>query len=356
MQPDPRPAPPAAPAPADPASVPAALERLARGEDLDRATARALGDAMMEGATTPAQVGALLALWRAKGETVEELAGLVGSMRAHAVAVELPRPAVDTCGTGGDRSGSFNVSTAAALVVAGAGCAVAKHGNRAASSRAGSADVLEALGVRIELSPRGVAACVERAGIGFMLASAYHPAVRHVAAPRRELGIRTAFNLLGPLANPAGVRHQALGTVDADIARRLAAVLAELGHRHALVFTGPEGLDELGLAGPSLCLEVRDGRVVEGVVDPQALGLAPAPAAALRGGDAATNAAIIRRVLDGEAGPAADVVVLNAAAALVAADHVATLAEGVAAARASLAGGDARAALGRLVAVSQDSE
>ncbi len=327
-----------------------------RRQDLDRPTARALGDAMMDGSATPAQVGALLALWRAKGETVEELAGLVGSMRAHAVAVELPRPAVDTCGTGGDRSGSFNISTAAALVVAGAGCPVAKHGNRAASSRAGSADVLEALGVRIQLSPRGVAACVEAAGIGFMLAPAYHPAMRHVAAPRRELGIRTAFNLLGPLANPAGVRHQALGTVDADLTRRLAAVLAELGHHHALVFTGPEGLDELGLAGPSLCLEVRDGVVTEGVVDPQALGLAPAPAAALRGGDATANAATIRRVLEGEVGPAADVVLLNAAAALVAADHAPTLGEGLAMARASLAGGGAGQALERLVATSQAVE
>ncbi|HVA22205.1 MAG TPA: anthranilate phosphoribosyltransferase [Candidatus Micrarchaeia archaeon] len=332
--------------------VPAALARMVLGEDLDRETSRRVGDAMMDGTATAAQVGALLALWRVRGETVEELCGLALSMRSHALRVELPSDAVDTCGTGGDGLGTFNISTAAALVVAGAGCPVAKHGNRAVSSRAGSADVLEALGVRVALSPVGVAACVTAAGIGFMFAPAFHPAWRHVSGPRRELGIRSVFNLLGPLANPGGVRFQVVGTGDPRAARRMAQVLGELGTAHGLVVAGPDGLDELGLAGPSAVYEVRGGEVTERSVDPAQLGLAPAPTAALAGAGAEANAAIIRRVLDDEPGPARDVVCLNAAAALLAADRVPTLVEGLVAARASLAGGRARAALAKLVATS----
>ncbi len=339
---------------ADPTStlVPAALARLVAGEPLDRDTARRIGDAMMDGSATPSQVGALLALWRVRGESVDELCGLALSMRAHAVRVELPADAVDTCGTGGDGCNTFNISTAAALVVAGAGCPVAKHGNRAASSRAGSADVLEALGVQVALTPAGVAACVAAAGVGFLFAPAFHPAVRHVAVPRHELGIRTTFNLLGPLANPAGVRFQTVGTGDPAVAERMARVLAELGTVHALVFCGPGGLDELGLSGPSVVHEVRDGRVQLTTLDPLALGLAAAPVSALAGGSADENAAIIRRVLDGELGPAHDVVCLNAAAALYAADRVATLADGLEAARASIEAGRARRALEQLAAAS----
>ena len=203
----------------------------------------------MEGKASAAQVGALVAALRTKGETVDELSGMVKSMRAHATPVPLQVDAVDTCGTGGDGAGTFNISTAAALVAAGAGCPVAKHGNRAGVMRSGSADVLEALGVVISLSPQGVRRCVEEAGIGFLFAPDFHPALRHVAAVRRELGIRTVFNVLGPLANPARVRRQSLGVSNARLAPMMAEVLHRLGHVHALVFTGPDGVDELGVPG-----------------------------------------------------------------------------------------------------------
>ncbi|MHB8313984.1 MAG: anthranilate phosphoribosyltransferase [Candidatus Dormibacteria bacterium] len=328
------------------------LEDLLRGGDIGAASARRLGDLMMDGSLSAAQIGAVLALWRAKGETASELVGLVGSMLDHAVRVRLSVDAVDTCGTGGDRQGTFNISTVAALVVAGAGLPVAKHGNRAASSRCGSADVLEALGVVIDLDAEGVAICVQEAGMGFMFANAFHPAMRHVAAPRSELGIRTVFNVLGPLANPAHVPFQALGVSDPALAERMAQVLAGLGRRRALVFSGPEGLDELGLSGPSRCWEVSAGRVVETEIDPGSLGLAAAPSAALRGGDAAANAATVRRVLGGEPGPMADVVLLNSAAALVAGERAADLSEGLEMARESLRAGSAAAVLERLVAIS----
>jgi anthranilate phosphoribosyltransferase len=329
------------------------LEQLLGGGDLGSESSRRLGDAMMEGSLTPAQIGAVLALWRAKGETVAELVGLVGSMLDHGVKVQLAVDAVDTCGTGGDLCGTFNISTVAALVVAGAGLPVAKHGNRSASSRCGSADVLEKLGVVIDLPPAGVAACVAEAGMGFMFAPVYHPAIRHVAGPRSELGIRTVFNVLGPLANPAGVPYQALGVGDPVLAVKMAGVLAGLGRRRALVFSGPDGLDELGLSGPSLGWDVSPSGISEMEIDPARLGLAPAPVAALAGGDANTNAAIVLRVLQGEQGPRTDVVVLNAAAALVAGERASDLARGLEMARASLGSGAAAVTLDRLVAVSQ---
>lgn len=332
-----------------------ALETVAGGSSLDVDTARAVMDTVMEGGATPAQVGGLLAALRTKGESVDELTGMVMSMREHATPVHLEEGAVDTCGTGGDGSNTFNISTAAALVAAAAGCRVAKHGNRAASSRCGSADVLEELGVRVSLSPDGVRRCVDAAGIGFIFAPAFHPAMRHAAAVRRELGIRTVFNVLGPLANPARVRHQALGVAGNAPAAVMAAVLQRLGHRHALVFSGLGGLDELGLDGPTLALEVTEAGVAEVEIDPQALGLPPAPPGALAGGDAATNAAVIVSVLDGAAGPCRDVVLLNAAAAMVAADVAAGMAEGVERARSAIDSGAAAATLGRLVAASQAS-
>jgi anthranilate phosphoribosyltransferase len=295
----------------------------------------------------------LLAALRTKGETVEELAGMVESMRDHATRVELGVEAVDTCGTGGDASGTFNISTAAAFVVAGAGCPVAKHGNRAASSRCGSADVLEALGVAIALPPEGVRRCIEEAGIGFLFAPAFHPAMRHAAQARSELGIRTAFNVLGPLANPARVRHQSLGTGDAQLAAMMAGVLHRLGHRRAIVFVGPDGMDELGLAGPAHCHEVTPDGVRDFELRPDALGLAAAPLSALAGGDAAANADCIRRVLDGQPGPARDVVTLNAAAALVAAERVPNFEAGLQQAGAAIDDGAARRALDGLVRVSQ---
>src|SRR5438309_9151523 len=245
-----------------------ALERIVGGENLDIRPAQGVMDRIMDGAATPAQMGAILAALRLKGETDDELAGMVMSMRDHATRVELGVDAVDTCGTGGDGSGTFNISTAAALVVAGAGCPVAKHGNRAASSRCGSADVLEALGMTIALSPSAVRRCVECAGIGFLFAPAFHPAMRHAAPVRRELGVRTVFNVLGPLANPARVRHQALGVGAPDLAARMAGVLHRLGHRRAIVFAGPGGLDELGLAGPAHCYEVTPAGVRDFELDP----------------------------------------------------------------------------------------
>ncbi len=328
------------------------LEQMLSGSDLGTTLAERLGDALMEGALSSTQVGALLALWRAKGETIAELVGLVSSMMAHRVRVELGRDAVDTCGTGGDRRGTFNISTAAAIVVAGAGLPVAKHGNRAASSRCGSADVLEALGVTVALPPAGVVACVQEAGMGFMFAPTYHPSMRHVAAPRSELGIRTVFNILGPLANPANVPYQALGVASPILAERMAHVLCRLGRRRALVFCGPDGMDELGLDGPSLLWTVAGGEVVKTAVDPVALGLKPAPSAALAGGDAAINAATVRRILDGEKGPMRDVVLLNSAAALVAGERAASLEEGLEVARSSLDGKAALAVLERLIPVS----
>lgn len=336
------------PAPELQFDLPKLLEELVAGADIGFEAARELGDGMMEGALTDAQTGAVLALLRAKGETVAELGGLVASMRRHSVPVRLDREALDTCGTGGDRLGTFNISTVAALVVAGTGLAVAKHGNRAASSRCGSADVLEALGVAVDLPPDGVTACVAGAGMGFMFAPSYHPAIRHVGAPRRELGIRTVFNILGPLSNPAAVPFQALGVSDPGLAARMAAVLAELGQPGALVFAGPEGMDELGLSAPSLCWAVSPGSVREGVIDPRELGLAPSPVAALLGGDPATNASLALAVLRGEAGPRADVVALNAAAGLVAAGRAKGVGEGLDMARESISSGAALGVLERL--------
>jgi anthranilate phosphoribosyltransferase len=332
-----------------------ALHTVVSGADLDRATARCAMDTIMEGSATPAQIGALLAALRTKGETVDEICGMVDSMRAHATSVRLERDAVDTCGTGGDGSFTFNISTAAALVAAGAGAPVAKHGNRAASSRCGSADVLEALGVAISLPPAGVAACVDEAGMGFFFAPAYHPAMRHAGPVRSDLGIRTVFNVLGPLANPARVRRQALGVADPAMAPLMAGVLQRLGHERALVFSGAGGIDELGLQGPSRCFQVTPDGVTEDEIDPASLGFAPATTADLRGGDAGENAARVRAVLDGEQGAARDVVLLNAAAALVASGTAPTLDDGVRRAADAVDSGAARTVLDRLIAVSNRS-
>ncbi len=332
-----------------------ALEAVVACRGLDVATARSVMDTIMEGRASPAQVGALVAALRTKGETVEELAGMVESMRAHATKVPLAVDAVDTCGTGGDGALTFNISTAAALVAAGAGCPVAKHGNRAASSRCGSADVFEALGVAISLPPDGVRRCIDETGIGFLYAPDYHPALRHVAPVRRELGIRTVFNVLGPLANPAEVRHQAVGVANGRLAPMMAEVLHRLGHVHALVFTGPDGIDELGVSGPAHCYEVSEDGVHESMVDPRDVGLDVAPLDAVRGGDAATNAAIIVAVLKREPGPRRDVVLLNTAAVLVAADRVSTLREGVAVAAESIDSGAAMRSLENLARVSNEA-
>ncbi len=326
-----------------------ALETVVSGCDLDVVTARRVMDEVMDGAATPAQIGALLAALRAKGECVDELTGFVESLREHADYVELDVDAVDTCGTGGDGLGTFNISTAAALVAAGGGCAVAKHGNRSASSPCGSADVLEAMGVTIALDADGVRRCVREAGIGFMFAPLFHPAMRHAAAPRRELGIRTVFNVLGPLVNPARVRRQVLGVPDAGLGAKMAEVLRRLGHEHALVVTGAGGMDELGTNGVATIHEVRAGRVTASTLDPAELGLPNASVDALHGGDAAANARGIHDVLDGAHGARRDVVALNAAAALVVGGVARDFRDGIERAREAIDSGAARERL-RLLA------
>ncbi|KKK85383.1 hypothetical protein LCGC14_2773850, partial [marine sediment metagenome] len=259
---------------------------------------------IMSGEATPAQIGAFLVALRAKGETVDEITGMARVMREHALAVPTAGLSglVDTCGTGGDASGTFNVSTAAAFVVAGAGGRVAKHGNRAMTSACGSADVLEALGAKIDLNPEQVAQCIRDVGIGFMFAQTFHPAMKHVAGPRREIGIRTVFNILGPLTNPAGAAHQLLGVARPELAPLLAEALGRLGVRHALVVHGHGGLDELSLSGPSTVHELRDGALREYNISPKEVGLAEATNEAVRGGSPEENAAALRAVLDGDTG------------------------------------------------------
>ncbi len=294
------------------------LERLLEGRSLSAVEAEGLMDAVMQGRLTPVQIAGLLVALRAKGETVDELVGFARAMRRAArPVVTTRRPLVDTCGTGGDRSGSFNISTAAAFVVAGAGLAVAKHGNRSVSSRSGSADVLQALGVNIDLEPDAMARALDEVGIAFLFAPRLHPAMRHAVGPRRELGIRTVFNLLGPLTNPARATHQLMGVFSPAWVRPLAQVLQALGLEAALVVHG-DGLDELTLSGPNRMAYFRgSGPVVEAELDPRALGLTPAPREALAGGTPDENARLLLALLQGEMhGPPRDVVLLNAAAAL----------------------------------------
>ncbi|MGH8894743.1 MAG: anthranilate phosphoribosyltransferase [Actinomycetes bacterium] len=293
------------------------LTRLLAAEDLSAAqTAWAMEQVMM-GAATPAQLAGFVVALRAKGESPAEVTGLVTAMLAHAERIDVPGPAVDTCGTGGDRAHTVNISTMAAVVVAGTGARVVKHGNRAASSACGSADLLEELGVVVDLSPARVVECVDRAGIAFCFAPRFHPALRHAAGPRRELGVATVFNFLGPLANPAQPGAQAVGVADARMAGVMAQVLADRGVT-ALVFRGDDGLDELTPCAPSQVWVVRDGQATSEKVSPEDVGLARAEPDSLRGADASHNAEVTRRFLAGESGSVRDAVLLNAAAALVA--------------------------------------
>jgi anthranilate phosphoribosyltransferase len=340
---------------ADAGGWPAVLGALTAGEDLGAAEAGAALGGILDGQATSAQIAAFCVALRMKGETVDEMTGMLDTMLEHAESVPLDGDGlVDTCGTGGDQSGSINVSTIAAVVVAGAGARVCKHGNRAASSQCGSADVLEALGVVIDLSPTGVATCVERAGLGFCFAPRFHPALRHAGPTRKELGVRTVFNFLGPLANPARVRRQALGVSDPAMAETVMGVLKARGAERALVFYGHDGLDELTTTAPSTVLELRDGEVQSYVVDPSDFGIPVVSTRALRGGEAAGNAEMARRVLDGEAGPHRDIVVLNAAAGIVAAGLADDLAEGAEVATAAIDDGGAAKALDGMAAVSQE--
>lgn len=333
---------------------PSVLADLTAGRDLPAERARDAMAEVLEGAATSAQIAAFIVALRMKGETVDELSGMLDAMLAAAERVELPPEVdvVDIVGTGGDRAHTINVSTLAALVVAGAGGRVCKHGNRAASSSTGSADVLEALGVRIDCGPEEVARCVTEAGIGFCFAPRYHAALRHAGPTRRELGIGTAFNILGPLANPAGARRLMIGVADASMAERMAGVLAARGATRALVVHGDDGLDELTTSTTSRVVELHEGELRTWTVDPAALGLEPHPREAVVGGDPATNAALARRVLEGERGPHRDIVTLNAAAGALTAGLVDDLAAGLELARSTIDSGAAAAALDRLVACS----
>jgi len=293
------------------------LNRVLDREHLSRDEAREAIDLVMSGSCRPEQIAALLAGLRAKGETHTELAGMAEAMRAHAVPVATPpgTVVVDTCGTGGDGSHTINISTAAAFVVAAAGVVVAKHGNRSVSSKCGSADVLEALGVKLDVGVDVVERCLVEAGIGFLFAPAHHPAMKHVMPVRRSLAVRTAFNLLGPLTNPAGAKRQVIGVYSPTVGRLMAEALGELGSVHVLVVHG-DGLDELTLTGPTTVWELRDGAVTDWTTTPDELGVPVAPLSALKGGDAAQNAAALESILSGEPGPRGDAVAINAGAAL----------------------------------------
>jgi anthranilate phosphoribosyltransferase len=330
-----------------------AIAALVERRELTHPEAEAVMGEIMRGEATPAQVAAFVVALRLKGETVDEIAGLAATLRAHARVAALGGDTVDTCGTGGDGASTFNISTTAAFVAAGAGARVAKHGNRAASSRCGSADVLEALGVRLDLSPEEATACLRKTGIAFLFAPDYHPALKHAAGPRREIGIRTVFNILGPLANPAGTRAQVLGVAEAALVRKLGEVLLRLGAERALVVHGEDGLDELTITCPSRVCELRGGALREYRVVPEDLGLARGKLCDLAGGDATANAEIIRKVLAGEKGPRRDIVQLNAAAALVAAGKADSIVGGLVLARESIDTGRAETTLEELVRFSR---
>jgi len=331
---------------------PDVLGPLVRGDDLPPDAIEWAMARILEGEATDAQIAGLALGLRAKGETPIELAALVQTMLRYSEPVNAPDGAIDTCGTGGDRAGTVNVSTLSALVAVGAGATVVKHGNRAASSQCGSADVLEELGVAIDLDPVGVERCVREAGIGFCFAPRYHPALRFAASARRELGVPTTFNFLGPLANPARVRRQVVGVSDPAMAERIVSTLAVLGAERAMVFYGHDGLDELTTTTTSTVFSLADGRVEHFEVDPVALGLERVERSALVGGDAADNAAVTREVLAGKGGAVRDVVALNAAAALVIAGIADELSDGLAEALASLESGRAATALEEFVVAS----
>ncbi len=322
--------------------------------DLTEAEAESVMREIMEGVATPAQIAAVMTALRMKGEAVAEITGAARVMREKAVRIRVDDPnVVDTCGTGGDRKGTFNISTTAAFVVAGAGVTVAKHGNRAVSSACGSADVLKALGVRIDLAPERVSEIINEIGIGFLFAPLFHGAMKHAAAPRQETGLRSIFNLLGPLTNPAGASIQVLGVFAAHLTGLMAQTLLNLGGRHCFVVHGMDGLDEVTISGPSRVSEGSGGRVSTHSLDAAAFGLSEGRSEDLAGGDAEANAAITLAILSGEKGARRDVVLMNAALALVAADRVATRIDGAALAAEAIDSGAARRKLEQLVAASE---
>jgi anthranilate phosphoribosyltransferase len=330
----------------------AVIAKVASGAAMSRDEAASVFDLMMAGEATPSQMGALLMGLRVRGETVDEITGAVSAMRAKMIKVDAPANAIDVVGTGGDASGSYNISTCAAFIVAGAGVPVAKHGNRALSSRSGAADVLQALGVKIDLAPQQIAHCIREAGIGFMFAPAHHPATKNVAPTRVELGTRTIFNLLGPVSNPAGVKRQMVGVFSRQWIEPIAQVLGNLGSQAAWVVHGSDGLDEITTSGTTSVAALEDGRVRTFEISPEDAGLPRGKPEQLRGGDAASNAAALLNVLSDKPGPFRDVATLNAAAALVVAGLAKDLKEGVTIAQKSIRSGEAKARLDRLVAVS----
>jgi anthranilate phosphoribosyltransferase len=330
----------------------ALIAKAASGASLTRDEAALGFDRMMSGEATPSQMGGLLMALRVRGETVDEITGAVHAMREKMLRVSAPPDAIDIVGTGGDASGSYNISTCAAFIVAGAGVPVAKHGNRALSSRSGAADVLGALGVKIELTPDGVGRCIREAGIGFMFAPAHHPAMKNVGPTRVELGTRTIFNLLGPLSNPAGVKRQMVGVFSRQWVEPLAQVLKNLGSESVWVVHGSDGLDEITLTGPTFVAALENGTVRNFEVTPEQVGFARQKAEALQGGDAAHNAKALLDVLSGAKGAFRDVSLLNAAAGLVVAGRASDLKQGVAQAAKAVDSGAAKACLERLVKIS----
>lgn len=333
-----------------------AIHKIVEGHHLTEAEAGAAMEAIMSGQATPAQIGALITALRMKGETVDEIAGFARVMREKADRITpTAAPIVDTCGTGGDGAHTFNISTTAAFVVAAAGAAVAKHGNRSVSSKCGSADVLEALGVRIDLEPEAVRQCIEQVGIGFLFAPRFHASMRHAIGPRREVGIRSVFNLLGPLTNPASAHAQVVGVYDPALTHPLAHVLSRLGVREAYVVHGLERIDEISISGETQVSHLKDGTVTTFRIRPEDAGLQTADQRAMSGGDAQENAAIVRSILKGESGPRRDVVLLNASAALVVAGLASDLKEGVAMAADAIDSGRAHEKLEALIDFTRSS-
>ncbi|HZD89868.1 MAG TPA: anthranilate phosphoribosyltransferase [Pseudolabrys sp.] len=334
----------------------ALIAKVATGAHLTREEAAGAFDRMMSGEATPSQMGGLLMALRVRGETVDEITGAVTTMRAKMLGVQAPADAVDVVGTGGDASGSYNISTCAAFLVAGCGVPVAKHGNRALSSKSGAADVLQALGIKIDLNSKQVGACIRDAGIGFMFAPAHHPAMKNVGPTRVELGTRTIFNLLGPLSNPAGVKRQMVGTFSRQWVEPMAQVLKNLGSESIWVVHGSDGLDEITTAGPTTVAELKDGKIHTFEISPEDAGLPRAKAEDLRGGDADHNAKALLDVLKGKQGPFRDVAILNAAAALVVAGKAKDLKQGAQLAAKSIDSGEAEGRLDRLIGVSNAAE
>lgn len=334
-----------------------AIKTIVDGGSLTESQATDVMDAIMTGEATPSQIAALITALRVRGETVDELSGFARALRSHVQPVDVPddRPVIDTCGTGGDEAGTFNISTTAAIVIAGANVGVAKHGNRSVTSQSGSADVLEALGVTIDLPPAAVARSIREVGIGFMFAPSYHPGFRHAGPTRREIGVRTVFNFLGPMTNPAGLRRQIIGVSAPGAARMMAEALGRLGSERVLIVFSPEGLDELGLGEDSHIVEfdAEQGGAREYTMGPEMVGLKRARVESLAGGDAAHNAEITRRILSGAQGPSRDVVLFNAGAGLYAAGVVENVAQGVELAAATIDSGQAAETLSKFVEITR---